>query len=36
MLAHSLDKNEVLSVNTDVWIEFLPEDVEDVFHSDLP
>ena len=26
----------VLSADTDVWVESLPEDVEDVFHLDLP
>ena len=35
-LAHCLAKKAVLSADTDVWIESLPEDVEDVFHSDLP
>ena len=35
-LAHSLAKNTVLFANTNVWIESLPEDVEDVFQSDLP
>ena len=34
--AHSLAKNVVLFADTDVWIETLPEDVEDVFQSDLP
>ena len=35
-LAHCLAKKVVLSANTDVWVESLPKDVEDVFHSDLP
>ena len=35
-LAHSLAKNAVLSSDIDVWIKTLPEDVEDVFQSDLP
>ena len=35
-LAHCLAKNAVLSTNTDVWVKSLPEEVEDVFHSDLP
>ena len=35
-LAHSLAKKSILTANTDVRVESLPEDVEDVFHSDLP
>ena len=35
-LAHCLAKKTVLFANTDVWVESLPEDVEDVFHSDFP
>ena len=35
-LAHCLAKKAVLSADTDIWVESLPEDVEDVFHSDLP
>ena len=35
-LAHSLAKNAVLSADTDVWVEALLEDVDDVFQSDLP
>ena len=35
-LAHCLAKKAVLSAYTDVWVESLPENVEDVFHSDLP
>ena len=35
-LAHCLAKKAVLSANTDIWVESLPEDVEYVFHSDLP
>ena len=34
-LAHCLAKKAVLSADIDVWVESLPEDVEDVFHSDL-
>ena len=35
-LAHCLAKKAVLSADTDVWVESLLEDVEDVFLSDLP
>ena len=35
-LAHCLAKKAVLSADTDVWVESLLENVEDVFHSDLP
>ena len=35
-LAHCLAKKVVLSIDTDVWVASLLEDVEDVFHSDLP
>ena len=35
-LAHCLAKKAVLSADTNVWVESLLEDVEDVFHSDLP
>ena len=35
-LAHCLAKKAVLPADTNVWVESLPEDVEDVFHSDLP
>ena len=35
-LAHCLAKKAVLSTDTNVWVESLLEDVEDVFHSDLP
>ena len=35
-LAHCLANKAVLSANTDIWVESLPEDVEYVFHSDLP
>ena len=34
-LAHALSKRAVLSVDTDVWVEELPNDLDDVFHSDL-
>ena len=36
MLAHCSAKKAVFSADTDVWVESLPEDVEDVFHLDLP
>ena len=35
-LAHCLAKKTVLYADTDIWVESLLEDVEDVFHSDLP
>ena len=35
-LAHCLAKKAVLSADINVWVESLLEDVEDVFHSDLP
>ncbi|XP_075651133.1 uncharacterized protein LOC142621681 [Castanea sativa] len=35
-LAHCLAKKAVLFVDTDVWVESLPEDVENFFHLDLP
>ena len=35
MLAHCLAKKAVLSADTDVWVKSLPEDVENVFHSDF-
>ena len=35
-LAHCLAKKVVLSIDTDVWVASLLEDVEDVFYSDLP
>ncbi|XP_075669689.1 uncharacterized protein LOC142639381 [Castanea sativa] len=35
-LAYCLAKKAVLSANTNVWVESLFEDVEDVFHSDMP
>lgn len=34
-LAHSLVKKSVLSTDTEIWVEALPEDVDDVFQSDL-
>ena len=34
-LVHALAKRAVLTVNTDVWVEELPYDLEDVLHSDL-
>ena len=33
-LAHALARRAVLSAGTDVWIESLPSDLEDVFQSD--
>lgn len=35
-LAHSLAKRAVLAVDTDVWLEELPQDLVDVFQFDLP
>ena len=34
-LAHALVRRAVLSADTDVWVESLPSDLEDVFQSDL-
>ena len=34
-LAHTLARRAVLSAGTNVWIEFLHSDLEDVFQSDL-
>ena len=34
-LAHTLARRAVLSVDTDVWIKSLPNDLDDVFQSDL-
>ena len=34
-LAHALAGRAVLSADTDVWVESLPSDLEDVFQSDL-
>ena len=34
-LAHSLAKRAVLSADLDVWLEELPQDLIDVFQSDL-
>ena len=34
-LAHALVRRAVLSADTDVWVESLPSNLEDVFQSDL-
>lgn len=34
-LAHGLARRAILSVNTSVWVENLPVDLEDVFQSDF-
>ncbi|XP_030939695.1 uncharacterized protein LOC115964547 [Quercus lobata] len=34
-LAHALARRVVLSADTDVWVEELPNDLDDVFRSDL-
>ena len=34
-LAHALARRAVLSVDTDVWVEELPNDLDDVFRSDF-
>jgi len=34
-LAHSLTHKAILSADMDVWVEELPEDLEDVFQGDL-
>ncbi|XP_030924737.1 uncharacterized protein LOC115951725 [Quercus lobata] len=34
-LAHALARRAVLSADTDVWVEELPNDLDDVFRSDL-
>ena len=35
-LAHCLAKKTVLSADIDVWVKSLSDEVEDVFHLDLP
>ena len=35
-LAHSLARRAVLTADTDVRLEELPQDLDDVFQSDLP
>ena len=35
-LAHALTRRTVLSVDTNVWVESLPSELEDVFQSVLP
>ena len=34
-LAHALARRAILSADTNVWVESLPSDLEDVFQSDL-
>ena len=34
-LAHALARRAILSANTDVWVESLPSDLDDVFQLDL-
>jgi len=34
-LAHALARRVVVVADTDVWVESLPSDLEDVFQSDL-
>ena len=34
-LAHSLARRPVLTADTDVWVEELPSDLDDVFQNDL-
>ena len=34
-LAHALARRAVLSADTDVWVEELPNDLDDVFRFDL-
>ena len=34
-LAHALARIAILSADTNVWVESLPSDLEDVFQSDL-
>ena len=34
-IAHALARRAVLTADTDVWVEELPSDVEDVFHSEF-
>ena len=34
-LAHSLARRVVLTADTDVWVEELPSDLDDVFQNDL-
>lgn len=35
-LAHSLGRRAILATDTDVWLEELPQDLDNVFQSDLP
>ena len=35
VLAHSLARRAVLTADTDVWVEELPSDLDDVFQNDL-
>ena len=34
-LAHAFARRAVLSADTNVWVEELPNDLDDLFHSDL-
>ena len=34
-LAHAFARRAILFADTDVWVEELPNDLDDVFHSDL-
>ena len=34
-LAHALGRRVVISADTDVWVESLPNDLDSVFQSDL-
>ena len=35
-LAHALARRAILVADTDVWLENLPPNLDDVFHYDLP
>lgn len=35
-LAHALTRRAVSSANTDVWLEDLPQDLDDIFQFNLP
>ena len=35
-LAHVLARRAILTADTDVWLENLPPNLDDVFHYDLP
>ena len=34
-LAHGLVRRAILSADTNIWVEELPSDLEDIFQSDL-